>query len=228
MNATDISLTATTGRQLGSSSSRRLRATGEVPAVVYGLDGGSVAVSVAWPELRRALSTEAGRNALINLEIDGTTALSIVTDIQRHPVRRDVIHVDFLRIDPDAPLTVEVPVVLTGRSEALEHRKGMVDQLMYTVAVLARPGSIPNQVEGDISGLEIGTSLTVADLPLPDGVTAAVDGEEVVAVGSPTRSTVIMEQEAARAARIAAGEATEEDLAAEAAAGEGGAGDAED
>ena len=221
MNATDITLTVSTGRPLGSSASRRLRAAGEVPAVVYGLESDAVSVSVPWPELRRALSTEAGRNALINLDIDGTTALSIVTDIQRHPVRRDVIHVDFLRIDPDAPLTVEIPVVLTGRSEALERRKGMIDQLMYTVAVKARPGAIPNQVEGDISNIEIGTSLTVGDLPLPDGVTAAVDGEEVVAVGSPTRSTVIMEQEAARAARIAAGEATEEDLAAEAAGDSG-------
>ena len=221
MNATDITLTVSTGRPLGSSASRRLRAAGEVPAVVYGLESDAVSVSVPWPELRRALSTEAGRNALITLDIDGTSALSIVTDIQRQPVRRDVIHVDFLRIDPDAPLTVEIPVVLTGRSEALERRKGMIDQLMYTVAVQARPGSIPNQVEGDISTIEIGTSLTVADLPLPDGVTAAVDGEEVVAVGSPTRSTVIMEQEAARAARIAAGEATEEDLAAEAAGDSG-------
>lgn len=221
MNATDITLSVSTGRTLGSSASRRLRAAGEVPAVVYGLESDAVSVSVPWPELRRALSTEAGRNALITLDIDGTSALSIVTDIQRHPVRRDVIHVDFLRIDPDAPLTVEIPVVLTGRSEALERRKGMIDQLMYTVAVQARPGSIPNQVEGDISTIEIGTSLTVADLPLPDGVTAAVDGEEVVAVGSPTRSTVIMEQEAARAARIAAGEATEEDLAAEAAGDSG-------
>ena len=221
MNATDITLSVSTGRTLGSSASRRLRAAGEVPAVVYGLESDAVSVSVPWPELRRALSTEAGRNALINLDIDGTTALSIVTDIQRHPVRRDVIHVDFLRIDPDAPLTVEIPVVLTGRSEALERRKGMIDQLMYTVAVKARPGAIPNQVEGDISNIEIGTSLTVGDLPLPDGVTAAVDGEEVVAVGSPTRSTVIMEQEAARAARIAAGEATEEDLAAEAAGDSG-------
>lgn len=221
MNATDITLTVSTGRTLGSSASRRLRAAGEVPAVVYGLESDALSVSVPWPELRRALSTEAGRNALITLDIDGTSALSIVTDIQRHPVRRDVIHVDFLRIDPDAPLTVEIPVVLTGRSEALERRKGMIDQLMYAVAVQARPGAIPNQVEGDISNIEIGTSLTVADLPLPDGVTAAVDGEEVVAVGSPTRSTVIMEQEAARAARIAAGEATEEDLAAEAAGDSG-------
>lgn len=222
MNATDITLSASTGRPTGSSASRRLRASGEVPAVVYGLNGDAVSVSVPWPELRRALSTDAGRNALITLDIDGTSALSIVTDIQRHPVRRDVIHVDFLRIDPDAPLTVEVPVVLTGKSEALERRKGMIDQLLYTVAVKARPGAIPNQVEGDISSIEIGTSLTVADLPLPDGVTAAVDGDEVVAVGSPTRSTVIMEQEAARAARIAAGEATEEDLAAVAAEAAGG------
>ena len=151
-----------------------------------------------------------------------------MTDIQRHPVRRDVTHVDFLRIDPNAPLTVEVPIILTGRSEALERRKGMVDQLMYTLAVKARPGAIPNQVECDISSIEIGTSMTVGDVPLPDGVEAAVAADDVVAVGSPTRSTVIMEQEAARAARIASGEATAEDLAAEAGESGGGAADAGD
>jgi large subunit ribosomal protein L25 len=220
VKTTDISLTATTGRAIGTGPSRRVRTEGQIPGVVYGLESEAVAVTVPWPDLRRALSTDAGQNALIELDIDGSTYLSIVTELQRHPVRRDVIHVDFLRIDPDKPLSVDVPIVLSGRSEALEHRKGMVDQIMYTLTVLARPGGIPNQIEGDISGLEIGTSLTVGELPLPDGVTTPIDTDEPVAMGSPTRSTVIMQQEEARAARIASGEATEEDLAAAAGGGD--------
>lgn len=213
MNATEITLTVSTGRDIGTGPSRRVREDGDVPAVVYGLGVDPMAVTVPKRELRRALSTDAGQNALIQLDIDGKGALCIVTELQRHRVRRDVIHVDFLRIDPDKPLTVDVPVVLHGRAEKLEQMKGMVDQLMYTLSVQAPPGSIPNQLDGDISHLEIGTSLTVSEIVLPAGVSTMVDPDEPVAMGSPTRSTIIQQQEEARAARIAAGEATEEDLA---------------
>lgn len=228
MNATEINLTVTTGRETGTGPARRVRVDGDIPAVVYGLGQDAVSVSVPWPELRRALSTDAGQNALIQLDIDGSKALSIVTELQRHPVRRDVIHVDFLRIDPDRPLSIDVPIVLHGTATKLEQVKGMVDQLMYSLTVQARPDSIPNQLDADISAIELGTSLTVGDLELPDGVSTLVDAAEPVATGSPTRSTIIMQQEEARAARIASGEATEEDLAiasGEAAADGGEAGD---
>jgi large subunit ribosomal protein L25 len=228
VNATDISLTVTTGREIGTGPSRRVRVEGEVPAVVYGMGNEPTAVTVPWPELRRALSTDAGQNALIELNIDGEKALSIVTELQRHPVRRNVIHVDFLRIDANKPLTVDVPLMLHGISSALEQVKGMVDQLMYTLTVEARPGAIPNQLDGDVSGLELGQSLTVGEIELPEGVTTPVDPSEPVAMGSPTRSTIIQQQEEARAARIAAGEATEEDLAAIAAEAGESAGDAGD
>lgn len=224
VNATDIKLTVSTGRETGTGPSRRVRVDGDIPGVVYGMGKDATAVTVPWPDLRRALSTDAGQNALIELDIDGETALSIVTEVQRHPVRRDVTHVDFLRIDADKPLTVDVPVVLSGSSSALEQVKGMVDQLMYTLTVQAKPGFIPNQLEGDVSDLELGSSLTVGDIALPDGVSTLVDPDEPVAMGSPTRSTIIQQQEEARAARIAAGEATEEDLAAIAAEEAGGSG----
>jgi large subunit ribosomal protein L25 len=221
----EIRLTATTGRGTGTAGARQVRSEGDVPGVVYGMNQDAVAVSVPWPELRRALSTDAGQNVLISLDVDGDRSLSMVTDLQRHPVRRDVIHVDFLRIDPNTPIAVDIPVVLTGKADAVEQSKGMIDQLMYTVTIKARPDAIPNQVEADISHLEIGTGLTVGELVLPEGVEAAVDPEEVVATGSPTRSTIIMQQEEARAARIAAGEATEEDLAFLAGEEGGGGGD---
>ena len=83
----DLLLSAETGRMEGTRPSRRLRREGKIPAVVYGLDADPIAVSVAWPELRRCLTTDAGINALITLDIDGANHLSVVKDIQRHPTR---------------------------------------------------------------------------------------------------------------------------------------------
>src|SRR5262245_43602863 len=103
----ELVLTADPTRTTGTGASRRLRREGQIPAVVYGLGADPVAVSVGWRELRQCLKTDAGINAVINLDVDGTRHLSIVKDIQRHPVRRDVIHVDFLRVDPTAEVTVD-------------------------------------------------------------------------------------------------------------------------
>src|SRR5262245_49551976 len=110
----DVTLTVETGRPTGSRASGRLRATGKVPGVVYGLGVEPTAVPVDWPELRRALSTPAGLNALIDLTVSGGTGgtaerahLSVVKELQRDPVKRTVRHVDFMLIDRDAPLAVD-------------------------------------------------------------------------------------------------------------------------
>jgi large subunit ribosomal protein L25 len=190
----DVSLTAETGRPIGSRSSGRLRLEGKVPGVVYGLGSEPVAITVEWPELRRALTTEAGLNALIDLTVDGSTNLSVVKDLQRDPVRRSVTHVDFMLIDRDAPLTVDVPLNLVGTAPALEAMKGMVDQLLYTLTVKAKPGTIPTAIDVDISSLDLGTQVRVGDIELPAGVTSDVDVEAPVAQGSATRSTIILQQ----------------------------------
>jgi large subunit ribosomal protein L25 len=199
----DLLLAATTGREIGSRPSRRLRRTGRVPAVVYGLGSDPVTVSIDSAELRAALNTEAGTNALITLDVEGDTQLSIITDLQRHPVRRDVLHVDFLRVDPDAEVTVEVPLVLVGEAKKITQASGMVDQIMHHVPVRARPGDIPVEVRADVSDLEVGISLRVIDIHLPDGVTPAGDPEAPFAVGVITRST----KEFLRAERLAEEEA---------------------
>ncbi|MBJ31451.1 MAG: 50S ribosomal protein L25 [Acidimicrobiaceae bacterium] len=186
----EIVLTADTSRVTGTRSSRRLRREGRVPAVVYGLGQDPVSIDVDWPELRRALTTDAGVNVVIHLEFDGDKQMSIVKDIQRHPVRRDVTHVDFLRIDPKQDVTVDVPVVMTGEAKEVTDADGMVDQNLFTLTVNSAPDSIPNELEVDISGLTIGDSLRVADIVLPAGVTTDVDPEETVAVGMITRSTL--------------------------------------
>jgi len=107
----EIVLSAETTRATGTRSSRRLRRAGRIPAVVYGLSQDPVSIDVAWVDLRLALTTDAGVNAVIHLELSGEKQMSIVKDIQRHPVRRDVTHVDFLRIDPTQPVPVAVPIV---------------------------------------------------------------------------------------------------------------------
>lgn len=188
----DVTLTAETGRETGSRPVRRMRREGLVPGVVYGLGTEPIQVAVQWAELRKALNTDAGLNALISLTVDGETKLSMVKDMQRHPVRRDVLHVDFQLIDRNKPLTVDVPVTLIGRALAVEAEKGIIDQVEYTLSLNARPDSIPTLIEVDISHLGIGDTVTVGEIELPDGITTDMDPEMAVAMGSVTRSTIIM------------------------------------
>jgi len=209
----DVTLIAETGRPTGSRPARRLRVEGKVPGVVYGLDREPVSVLVPWPELRRALTTEAGLNALITLEVDGSHDLTIVKDLQRDPVRRAVTHVDFLRIDRDAAISVEVPIILTGEAHQVEVEQGIVEQLMHTLLITSKPGSIPSQFEVDISGLEIGGAVRVSDLTLPEGVTTDVEVDEQIAIASATR--------AAEAEAAAEGEEGEEGAEGEAGEAEG-------
>lgn len=186
----DVTLTAETGRPLGSRSSRRLLRDGKVPGVVYGLDQDTVPVAVEWPELRAALTTEAGLNALITLEVDGNEDLTIVKDIQRDPVRRDVVHVDFLRVSRDVEIEVEVPIVLEGTAEKVEREDGTVAHLLFTLSVYAKPGAIPNELTVDVSEMELHDSIRVADLTLPDGVRTEVDEDEVVVSAQVSRATI--------------------------------------
>lgn len=204
-----ITLTAATGREIGSRSSSRLRADGMVPAVVYGLGRDAQSVAVPWPDLRRALTTEAGMNALVTLEVDGTTDLAIIKDLQRDPVRRSVLHVDFLRVDPDAPVTVEVPIVLVGEARDVESRRGIVDQPLKTLTVKAKPTGIPSSLELDVSGLELGGSLTVADLTLPAGVTTDLDDSTQLVLGLATRFSLESEAAGEGGAEGEGGEASE-------------------
>ena len=185
-----ITLTATTGRVAGSRSSTRMRNDGHVPAVVYGLGRDSVAVSVPWPDLRRALTTEAGMNALITLDVDGQKDLAIIKDLQRHPIRRNVLHVDFLRVDPDAAVAVEVPLTLVGEAKKVEGRRGIVDQPLKTLTVKAKPTDIPSQIEIDITDLDIGDSITVGMITMPAGVTTDVDDAVQLVLGLATRFSI--------------------------------------
>lgn len=224
----EITLTATTGRPIGTRSSRRLRAEGKVPAVVYGQGREPVAVTVDWRELRAALITDAGVNVLIDLEIEGEgePQLSIIKDMQRHPIRHTVDHIDFLLIRRDQEITVDVPLVLTGEAEQVEQNQGMVEHLIQSLSINAKPGAIPDQITYDISGLTIGDTITVGDLTLPAGVTTDLDPDDAVLSAQVSRAAIEAEAIEAADAEVAAEQAEESSAEAEASDGEG-SGDAD-
>ncbi len=213
----EITLPAATGRTTGTRPSKRLRGAGRVPGTVYGLGSEAVSVSVDWRELRGALTTEAGVNALINLEIDGhASELTIVKDLQRHAIKRSVLHVDFLRVSRDVAIEVDVPIVLQGEAEDITRNDGVVDHLLFQLAIRAKPGSIPNEISVDISGLVINEAIRVGDLVLPEGVETDADPEEPIVIGQPPRA------EAPAAAEGEEGEAAEGAAPAEGGADQGG------
>jgi large subunit ribosomal protein L25 len=190
-----------------------------VPGVVYGLGTDAVAVTIPWPELRRALTTEAGANALVTLEYDGKKDLTIVKDLQRDPVRRDVLHVDFLRVDPNKPVAVEVPIRIIGEAKEVENNRGIAEQSMTSITVMTKPADIPSHFEIDITDLTVGTSITVAELVLPDGVTTDIDPESAIVSGVATRFSAESEE-----GEAAEGEEGAEGAEGAEASGEGGEG----
>jgi len=196
----EIILHATPRPPQGTRPVRRLRAEGKVPGVVYGLGGDPIPLSVEWRDLRAALVTEQGLNAVINLEIEGDTTPTLVKEIQRHKVRRDVIHVDFIRVDLNKTVDVEVAIHLEGEAEAVTSANGVVDQVLTALLITAKPGDIPSELTVDISGLEIGHALRVSDLQLPAGVTTSVDPEEAVVTASHGISEEQLEAEIAEVA----------------------------
>ena len=225
----EVTLTATPGREPGSRASGRLRTFGQVPAVVYGHGISPLAVSVDWKALRAALTTDAGTNALINLNVGGDSHLTVVRDMQRHPIKRDVMHVDFQVVSRDEVISMDVPVVLTGESESVEGTEGAtIEQSLHTLTIKCQPGAIPNEITIDISGLEVGSTIRVSDLTLPDGVETDVDPEEtivsvmIVQVELPEPG----EGEEAEGEEGAEGETAEGAEGEDAPAAEGGGGDA--
>ena len=218
----EITLVAEPGRTTGSSESRRLRAAGRIPAVVYGHGMEGLSVSVDGRELRHALSGDSGTNQLLQLKIGSDTHLAMARVLQRHPVRHTVVHVDFQVVSRDEVISADVPVVLTGEAKAVELEQGMVEQPLTSLTVKATPSRIPNSIEVDITGLTVGEGIRVGDLKLPSGVTTDVADDEIVVIASTSSVTAEVVEEEAEAAEEAAGDTSAEAGESGEAAAEGG------
>ncbi len=173
-------LHAETGRSTGSPDSRRLRREDRIPAVVYGLGMDPVSIDVARRDLRIALSGAAGMNTILDLTVDGTVYPAIVKDIQRHPVRRTVQHVDFIQIDLSQEITVQVPVRLEGEAKDVLSNGGLVDLRRNELDISTTPRNIPDEIVIDVSDMDMDTVITIGDVPAPSGTAIVGELEWVV------------------------------------------------
>jgi large subunit ribosomal protein L25 len=189
----EIKLIAHAGRELGTRPSRRLRAESRIPGVIYGLGRPSVTVSVDRRDVRLALSTDAGLNALLDLEVDGSTELAVVKEVQRHPVRREVIHIDFLRVDRDAAIEVDIPIHVEGEATRVTQENGIAEQRLMAVTVKVKPAEIPDSITVDISDMTLDRTITVAELDLPAGVEVVTPGDQAVVSAELTRAALVAE-----------------------------------
>jgi large subunit ribosomal protein L25 len=175
-----VTLRAEGGRTPGSPESRRVRRTGNVPAVVYGHGTESRPITVDAHDLQLALHTEAGANALINLEIDGAKPLlTMARVVDKHPFRNEYRHVDFVAISLDEKLSFEIPIHFEGTPIGVIEG-GVFSPRRTTVEVLTLASTIPDFVELDVSGVQLGDSLRIEDLPRLDGVEYPDDPEAVI------------------------------------------------
>jgi large subunit ribosomal protein L25 len=205
----------------GSRPAGRLRRAGRVPAVVYGLGGDTVAVTVPSRELTHLLAR--GANTLITLGIDGGEQLTLARQVQRHPTRGDLVHVDFIRVRTDVAVTAEVPVHLLGEPEGVRNG-GLLEQLVFGLPIEARPQDIPSVIETDVSALEIGDQVRLSDLVVPPRVTPTLEPDALIAQVVAPRVTAAEEEAAAEAEAAEAAEG-EEGEAGEAPEGEPSSGE---
>jgi large subunit ribosomal protein L25 len=176
----DITLTAELGRAIGTSDTRRLRSEGKIPGVVYGPGVAPIPVAVDGKAFRLALSGDQGLNTLLDLVAGSKHYLVLAREIQRHPVRGTVHHVDFQIVNRSQGVEVEVPLLVTGDALEVRHHDWEVDQQLFSIHVKAQPDRIPNAITVDITDLQVGGAIRISDLELPEGVEATQDPQTTV------------------------------------------------
>lgn len=198
-----ITLRAQKGRETGSAASRRIRKQGDVPAIVYGADlDEPVLVTVNRRELRAALTTEAGTNALINLDIEGTEQLALARQIDKHPYRTEIRHVDFVTVSLTDTIVTDVVLDFIGTPVATEEG-GVLSTPISSVSIEVLATRIPSAIEVDVSEMTMTDSIRVSDLPEMEGVTYLDDPEQTVA-------TIVIPRAMIEEEELAEGEELEE------------------
>lgn len=202
-------------RETGKGGARRLRRAGRIPAVIYGKGRESTPIALDGSRLLRILKrSERGLNTLLEVhsedpEFGRRTAL--VKELQRHPVRGDLLHADLYEVDLQQTVEVSVPVHLVGTARGVSVSGGIVEHTLREIEVECLPGSIPDAVEVDVSALDIGDSLHVSDIPLPAGVSLRTDPSlAVVSVAAPAAEEAPVAAEAEAVEAPAEGEAAAE------------------
>jgi len=207
----DITLEVQSREETGKNANRRLRATGLIPAVVYGGDLDPVTIQVDRRTLHDLFKQTGGENAVFLLKLAGTDQKrhSMVRELTIDPITRQVIHIDFLRVLMTEKVKVQVPINLEGTPVGVKNEGGVLDFITREVEVECLPGDIPQTLELDVSDLEIGSHYEVKDLEVPAGVELMVELDKVIVAVAHSRVATEVEEAEAEAAEAGLLEAEE-------------------
>jgi large subunit ribosomal protein L25 len=184
----ELSLTVEKRDRIGTGHTRRLRKAGDIPAIVYGPETEPIPVKVNYRTLYR-LMHGTPLNTIINLEIDGDNGKErkvLIRNLQKDPVTGDLLHLDFLHIPLDKPITLTIPVKTMGTPTGVKDMGGIVEHILREVTISCKPTAIPGEIEIDISPLSIGESIHVSDLELEEAKILTDPRRTIVTVVAPT------------------------------------------
>ena len=182
-----MKVVATTREAQGTGASRRLRLTGKVPGIVYGGTDAPSNIELDHNTLFHALRKEVFHSSILDLEIDGKAPTSVLLrDVQMHPFKQQVLHIDFQRVAADKVIHVKVPLhyINAETSPAVKMSANVVSHVMNDIEVICLPKDLPEFIEIDLANLEAGGAVHVSDLKLPEGVTVTPGAEEVIATAT--------------------------------------------
>jgi large subunit ribosomal protein L25 len=215
-----VSLAATPRAQTGKGAARQARFQHKIPAIIYGHGRPTQALTLDAQALEQALTGVEPASTLIDLTVDGKKTRALIREIQRHPIRPDIIHVDFYEIHSGEKVTLKVPVHLVGAPDGVRNGGGVLDQVTREVEIEVLPEHIPDRVELDVTALKIGDSVHVRELVIPNATilhgpdltiaTVVPPRAEEVAAAAPEAAGEVAEPELIRKAREEEGEAGEE------------------
>ncbi len=178
--AKQVKLSARPRADVGRNSVKHLRSRGVVPAVIYGHKDQPANLEINTREIAALLKHAVGENILVELDIAGTPKLSLIQEVQHHPVRGDILHVDFLEVAMDEVLHTEVPVEPTGEADGVKNYGGLLEHSLRSLQIECLPKDLPEIIRVDVSALGLNQSIHVRDLILPEGVKATSDADLTV------------------------------------------------
>jgi len=174
----------------GKGAARAVRRDGRVPAVIYGHSRAPQSLAINTRELEKLLEHISAENTVIDLSVDGRSSRTLIREIQRHPYKRQILHVDFQELVAGEKVIVRLPIILMGVPEGVRMDGGVLDQTLRELEVEVDPANIPNHVEVDVSALIIGSSLHVSDIVLPEGVEIVGESDASVCVVAAPRAAI--------------------------------------
>jgi large subunit ribosomal protein L25 len=189
------SLSATPRKDIGKGVARTLRRDGKFPAVIYGRTREPLSLAVPARDFDRLLEKFAAENTVIELTIDGTMSRTLIREIQRHPVKRNVLHVDFQELVAGERMVVRIPIVLQGTAEGVRNSGGILSQVLQELECRVDPLNMPSHIVVDVTPISIGHSIHVSEIQIPEGVEVLEDPESTIAIVAAPK-----EEEAAPAA----------------------------